>query len=48
MPFLPGKRENDSPGNQQDRGERLNTLYRMVIIDIGKYKQVDDEKLNAN
>ncbi len=33
---------------QQDRGERLNTLYRMVIIDIGKYKQVDDEKLNAN
>ncbi|MHC4183860.1 MAG: PAS domain S-box protein [Planctomycetota bacterium] len=36
-----------SQQQQQDKG-RLNTLYRMVIIDISKYKQVDDEKLNAN
>ncbi len=46
LPLLrPGK---ISDKQQQDRGERLNTLYRMVIIDISKYKQVDDEKLNEN
>ena len=37
-----------SIAQEQQDTEQLNVLYRTVIIDISKYKQADDEELNAN